>query len=112
MAETLRVEESRDEVAEALQRAPWIATSVLAAADEIKKEAGILGAIAFAKVASATLTLWDSEDSTTTDDNKLAPVLDCSLDERLYVFPVPGVEFKKGLYVAIAGSPSYVIYYK
>ena len=96
----------------------WESSGVLSASTVIKAKYGMLGAVmvqATDNGADQVLKVWDSPDSTTTDDVIL---YQCDLPEttdgaRQYAqMPLPGVVAHNGIYVEIAGDLEFEIFYR
>lgn len=94
---------------------PWIPTGVLTDSAVIKAEPGLVGAIHVRKGGnSTTVKLWDSETADTTGDVEIARVSVPDNGKEYLLFPLPGIEAVKGIYVEIeAGkNPEVLVYYK
>jgi len=100
---------------QALQSYPWIPTGVLIDSAVIKARPGIVGAIHVRKSGnSTTVKLWDSSTTDTTGDVEVSRISVPDNGKEYLLFPLPGIECVKGIYVEIeAGKdPEVIVYYK
>jgi len=63
----------------------------------------------------SVITVYDSADSTTTDDEILG-IFNANLvaktNSQLFTFPSPGVECKEGIYFTVVGDVKVYVYYR
>ena len=98
---------------------PWEASGTFATSGVIKNKPGVLGGIIVTITGEGVadyIKVWDSPDSTTTDDVELARVTlaaGTNLGQQAIVmFPNPGVYAHLGIYVEASGTLEYEIYYR
>ena len=104
---------------EARDASPWIPSGVLTASAQIKAVRGLLGGIlvtASDAGGDIVVKVWDSPNSTLTDDVCLAAVTIIStVSGAQNSFAPPskeGVEAINGLYVQVTGDCEVIVYYK
>ena len=95
--------------AEAVKSQAWYRVGPVANSIEAKTAPGWLGGVRVTATdadGDVVVNLWDSPDSTTTDDIEVARLSlgKAAKDVREVTFPDPGVELQNGLYVAITGD--------
>lgn len=101
-----------------LMATPWICSGQLTAAAVVSNGPCRLGAVLVEiddTGQDAAITVYDSPTSDTTGDEILGIFtanLVAKQNSQMYVFPLPGVECKKGIYIAVAGDVKVYVYYK
>ena len=104
--------------ADSLTVLPWIPTGWLTASAEVKAVPGLVGGIIMREEdndGDQVIKIWDSEDSTTDGDVEMARVYGTGIAGNVValVFPLPGIEAQKGIYVELsAGDAEFVLYYR
>ena len=104
--------------ADVLTILPWIPTGWLTASAGVKDVPGLVGGIIMREEdndGDQVIKIWDSEDSATTDDVEIARVYGTGVAGNIVtlMFPLPGVEAEKGIYVELsAGDAEFELYYR
>ena len=100
--------------------APWIASGVLTASTVIKNKSGLLGGVVVIATDAGgdiDVIVWDSPDSTLTNDERLCRVtVPTTLTNTVESFgdlSSPGIQAQNGIYVqVVAGDCQVYVYYR
>jgi len=104
--------------ADVLATLPWIPTGWHENSAQVKAVPGLVGGIIMHEEddgGDQVLKIWDSDSPVTTDDVEVARITGGGTAGNItaVMFPLPGIEVQKGIYVEInAGDLEWELYYR